>query len=115
MSDKPLITVTGATGQQGGAVVRALLDRGKFRVRAVTRSTESSAAKALASQGVELARADYDDRESLDKAFEGSHGVFLVTDYWKACGCNLEKELQQGKKLGDSAKQVVLIMWYGAP
>ena len=65
--NKPFITVTGATGSQGGAVVQAILKRGKFRVRAVTRNPESSAAKALASQGCEVVKADMTDEASLVK------------------------------------------------
>ena len=56
MSEKLTVVVTGATGQQGGAVVKNLLERG-HEVRAVTRSTDSAKARELANAGVTLVRA----------------------------------------------------------
>ena len=63
------IAVTGATGTQGGAVARALLEAG-WKVRGITRKTDSDAAKKLASQGAEVVSASFDDQASLEKAFE---------------------------------------------
>ena len=63
------IAVTGATGAQGGAVARVLLEAG-WNVRAITRNTESDAAKALKSQGAEVVQASFDDESALTKAFE---------------------------------------------
>jgi taspase (threonine aspartase 1) len=110
---KPIITVTGATGSQGGAVVQALLKRDKFRVRAVTRNPESSIAKALASHGCEVVKADMTDKASLVKAFEGAHGAFLVTDFLGSCQSKAEKELEQGRCLADAAKEAGLkhVVW----
>ena len=54
MASKPIVVVTGATGQQGGGVVDALLDDGKWTVRAITRSPDSEKAKALSQRGVEV-------------------------------------------------------------
>jgi uncharacterized protein YbjT (DUF2867 family) len=73
---KKLIAVIGATGQQGGAVVRALQAQGQFNVRALTRN--SSKHRGL---GDEVVEADLDHPESLKAAFAGAHGVFLVTAY----------------------------------
>ena len=80
----PVIAVCGATGKQGGAVVDALLARGggRFAVRGVSRNCSSPKAKALASRGVELACADFDDPASLRRAFDGAHGAFCVTNFW---------------------------------
>lgn len=64
--------VFGSTGVQGGGVVQALLKDGVYKVRGVTRNPESSNATALASQGVEMVRADYDDTDSLAKAINVS-------------------------------------------
>src|SRR5438309_521252 len=75
---KQLIAVTGATGQQGGAVVRALQTRGQFKVRALTRNPGKH--RELADEVVE---ADLDSPESLKAAFEGAYGVFLVTNFWE--------------------------------
>lgn len=66
-----LIVVCGATGGLGGSVVRRMLGEG-WRVRGITRNTESASAKALAETGVELTTANYDDFATLEKAFEVS-------------------------------------------
>ena len=63
------IAVTGATGAQGGSVARVLLEAG-WKVRAITRNSQSEAAKKLASQGAQVVEASFDDESSLQKAFE---------------------------------------------
>ena len=78
-NSKKLIAVIGATGQQGGAVVRALLGQGQFKVRALTRNPEKH--RGLADEVVE---ADLNRPATLRAAFEGAHGVFLVTNFWEA-------------------------------
>ena len=75
---KKLIAVVGATGQQGGGVVRALQARGQFRVRALTRDPDKHPELAD-----EVVRADLNLPETLKAAFEGAHGVFLVTNFWE--------------------------------
>src|SRR5882672_10167368 len=75
---KELIAVFGATGQQGGAVVRALQAQGQFKVRALTRNPGKH--RGLAAEVVE---ADLDRPEALEAALEGAHGVFLVTNFWE--------------------------------
>src|SRR5436309_15833406 len=86
-NNKKLIAVIGATGQQGGGVVRALQARGQFRVRALTRNPDKH--RELAEEVVE---ADLDQPETLNAAFEGAHGVFLVTNFWAHGGAD---ELKQ--------------------
>ena len=76
--DRKLIAVIGATGHQGGAVVRALQASGQFRVRALTRNPGKH--RELAEEVVE---ADLDRPETLKAAFEGAYGVFLVTNFWE--------------------------------
>jgi uncharacterized protein YbjT (DUF2867 family) len=73
----PLITVFGATGNQGGAVARSLLKNPSFKVRALTRNPSSDASQALASQGAEVHQADGFDKKSMLSAFAGSWGVFV--------------------------------------
>jgi len=73
-----LIAVIGATGQQGGAVVRALQASGQFKVRALTRDPGKH--RGIAD---EVVKADLDRPETLKDAFEGAHGVFLVTNNWE--------------------------------
>jgi len=75
---KKLIAVIGATGQQGGSVVRALLAQGQFKVRALTRNPGKH--RGLADEVVE---ADFARPETLEAAFAGAHGVFLVTNFWE--------------------------------
>lgn len=75
-----IIVVTGITGKQGGATAQALLDKG-FKVRGITRNVDSSRAKSWVEKGVELTTADLNDQASLEKAFEGAYGVFLITDH----------------------------------
>ena len=103
MSDKKIIAVTGATGAQGGGLVRAILadDSGEFAVRAITRHTESDKAEALAASGAEMVAADLDDVASLERAFEGAHGVFCLTNFWEHF--SPEKEAQQVANLAQAA------------
>lgn len=75
----PIVVATGATGTQGGAVARELLERG-YRVRALTRNTEQPAAAALRAAGAQVVQGNYDDGDSLRAAMQGAHGVFAVTD-----------------------------------
>ncbi len=85
MSDKKIIAVIGATGAQGGGLVRAIAaDRGgAFTARAITRNPASDKAQALAALGVEVVAGDADDAPSLDRAFAGAHGAFCVTNFWE--------------------------------
>jgi uncharacterized protein YbjT (DUF2867 family) len=77
-TNKKLIAVAGATGQQGGAVVRALQAGNQFKVRALTRNPAKH--RELAD---EVIQADLNRPETLRAAFEGAHGVFLVTNPWE--------------------------------
>src|SRR5258705_3360653 len=77
-TSKKLIAVIGATGLQGGSVVRALQARGQFKVRAFTRNPDKH--RGLAD---EVVAADLNRPETLKAAFKGAHGVFLVTNFWE--------------------------------
>jgi len=96
-----IVLVTGATGRQGGAVVRHLLSQG-WKLRALSRDPASAAAKALADRGVEVVRGDLEDPQSLSNAAGGTYGVFSVQDFW-AVGAR--REIQQGKNLADAASK----------
>src|SRR5213080_2155097 len=98
---KGVIVVTGATGQQGGAVARELLAR-KHTVRAMTRKPDSDAAKALARKGAELVKGDLNDAESLRRALQGAWGVFAVQNTWEA---GVEGEEAQGKRIAELARK----------
>src|ERR1700694_5991162 len=78
-NNKKLIAVIGATGQQGGGVLRALQASGQFKVRALTRNPDKH--RELAD---EVVAADLGKPEPLKAAFEGAHGVFLVTNFQEA-------------------------------
>ena len=99
-ADKTVL-VTGATGQQGGAVIRHMLPKG-WKLRALTRNPASREAKALALQGVEVVQGDLDDPASLARAVDGVYGVYSVQDFW-AVGAR--REVQQGKNLAVIAKK----------
>jgi len=101
---KKTIAVVGATGAQGGGLVRAILadPSGGFAARALTRDPQSDKAKALAALGAEVVKADVDDPKSLARAFEGAHGAFCVTFYWDHF--SPEKELAQARAMAQAAK-----------
>ena len=95
-----LVLVSGSTGNQGGAVARALLERG-FPVRALTRDPEKPEAQALTERGTEVVQGDLEDRTSIDQALEGIYGVFSVQNFWEV---GYDREVQQGTTLADAAK-----------
>ncbi|MCB9895369.1 MAG: NmrA/HSCARG family protein [Planctomycetes bacterium] len=99
MAGDKTILITGATGQQGGAVLKHLKSRG-FKLRALTRNPDSDKAKALGS-GVEVVKGDLNDEASLKAALKGAWGVFAVQNTWEA---GVEGEEAQGKRLAELAK-----------
>ena len=110
---KRIIAVVGATGAQGGGLVRAILNdkNGPFTVRAITRNVNSEKAKALADAGAEVVAADLDDVKSLKKAFEGAHGAFCVTNFWEHF--KPEKEISQARNMAEAAKDAAVqhVIW----
>ena len=107
-NNKKLIAVIGATGQQGGGVLRALQARGQFKVRALTRNPDKH--RELAEEVVE---ADFYKTETLKAAFEGAHGVFLVTNFREAGS----RELKQATAAIRAAKDagVKHLVWSTLP
>ncbi len=99
-ADKTVL-ITGATGQQGGAVIRHMLAKG-WHLRALTRNSSGDTALNLARQGVELAQGDLDDPASLEDAAHGVYGIYSVQNFWKV---GAQREVQQGKNLADVAKK----------
>ena len=93
------VAVVGATGTQGGATVRSLLKYG-YRVRGLTRNTNTDKARSLNDLGVEVVYADLDDAMSLSSALRGADAVFGVTTPF---GTNVDIEIAQGKRLVDAA------------
>ncbi|CAI7612241.1 hypothetical protein CBS147355_9713 [Penicillium roqueforti] len=103
-----LITVFGATGNQGGSVIDAILNDSQlskeFKIRGITRDTTKKSAQDLAKRGVDVVSANLDSVESLTAALKGSHTVFLVTNYWETM--NADVEYSQGKNVTDVSKAV---------
>jgi uncharacterized protein YbjT (DUF2867 family) len=104
MADKKIIAVVGATGAQGGGLVRAILaDRGgSFAARALTRHPDAEKARTLAAAGAEVVAADLDDQGSLARAFAGAYGAFCLTNFWEHF--SPEKELAQAGHMARAAK-----------
>ena len=98
-----VISVVGATGAQGGGVVRALLKQDDWQVRAVTRNAGSETALRLAERGCEIAEADLNNPDTLFEALQGSHGLFAVTNFWDRA--TRLGEFEQGRNLVDAAKE----------
>jgi uncharacterized protein YbjT (DUF2867 family) len=113
MSDRKVIAVVGATGAQGGGLVRAILNdpNGGFAARVLTRDVNGAKAKEFASLGAEIVAADVDNPESLKKAFEGAYAAYCVTFFW--AHFSPEKEMAEAKAMADAAKAAGLrhVIW----
>ncbi len=99
---KKIIAVVGATGAQGGGLVRAICRDGEFAARAVVRDPSSEKARALAALGAEVVSGDVDDAESLARAFAGAYGTYCVTFYW--AHTSPEREMRQARNLAQASK-----------
>ena len=104
MPEKKIIAVVGATGAQGGGLVRAILadTSGEFSVRAITRDVNSDKAKALKAAGAEVVAGDVDDEASLTNAFKGAYGAYCVTFFW--AHFSPEKENANATNMAKAAK-----------
>jgi uncharacterized protein YbjT (DUF2867 family) len=122
MTDKKIIAVVGATGAQGGGLVRAILAdaAGPFTARALTRNAGSDAARELASYGAEVIEADLDDETSVRKAFDGAYGAYVMTNFWaqrtpeqEQVRTRAEMELDQAAAAARAAKDTELqhVVW----
>jgi uncharacterized protein YbjT (DUF2867 family) len=113
MANEKIIAVVGATGAQGGGLVRAILSDkgGDYSVRALTRNPGSDKAKELERLGAEVVRADVGDAESLKKAFRGAYGAFCVTFFWEHF--SPEKEAAHAGAMARAAKDAGLrhVIW----
>jgi uncharacterized protein YbjT (DUF2867 family) len=98
------IAVMGATGSQGGAVVKAFhnLDNSNFKIRAITRNPDSEKAKAVESMVDEVVKADGDDVDSLVAAFQGCHGVYVVSNFWE--DMDVRHEMKTIRTIKDALK-----------
>lgn len=97
-----VVVISGATGQQGGATLRALAGKG-FTIRALTRTPDSDKAQALKALGAELVKAELDDEASVRAALTGAWGAFAVQNTWTA---GVEGEEAQGHRFAKIAREV---------
>jgi uncharacterized protein YbjT (DUF2867 family) len=108
-----IIAVAGATGAQGGGVVRAILadKTGGFAARALTRDPKSDKARALADLGAEVVQADLHDPASVRRAFDGAYGAYCVTFYW--AHMSPDTEMQEARSMAEAAKSARLqhVIW----
>ncbi|MDE2091534.1 MAG: NmrA/HSCARG family protein [Gammaproteobacteria bacterium] len=104
MPGKDIIAVVGATGAQGGGLVRAIMrdPSGAFSARAITRDVNSEKARELARLGAKVVAADIDDEASLTRALEGAHSAFFVTFFW--AHFSPEKEKAEVRNMARAAK-----------
>lgn len=111
--NRKIIAVVGATGSQGGGLVRSILDErdGEFAVRAITRNPQSDKARALAAAGAEVVQADVDDPAALRRAFQGAYGAYCVTSFWDHLSA--DRELEQARTLAQAVRdaQVQHVVW----
>ena len=117
MASKKIITVVGATGNQGGGVLSAFLGNPDYQIRATTRRPSSDSAKELTAKGVEVVSADINDVESLKAAFAGSHIIYAITDFFEPFFKlgpkeGMEIEIQQGINLARAASATPTLEHY---
>ena len=99
----PILLITGATGNQGGATIDDLLRRpSRWHIRALVRDSAKPAAKALAARGVALVQGDLNDAASLRTALNDAHGVLSVQT---PMGQGPEGEVRQGMQLATLAAE----------
>lgn len=113
MADRKVIAVVGATGAQGGGLVRAILEdpSGEFAVRAITRDLGSEKARALARLGADVVAADLHDPASVERAFQGAFGAYCVTFFW--AHFSPETEIAEARAMAHAAARAGLehVVW----
>lgn len=103
--NRKLITVFGATGQQGGVVIRAMSAKQDFWLRGLTRDLNGKRAKVLRERGVEMVKVDLEDPSSIEAAIQNSYGVFLVTSFCGEGYPEKEKEIRLGETVAKACKK----------
>jgi uncharacterized protein YbjT (DUF2867 family) len=113
MSNPRIIAVVGATGAQGGGLVRAILADAAngFRARAITRKANGDKAAELRKLGADVVEADLDNEASVAKAFEGAYGAYCVTNFWEHF--TPAKEVSQARNMAQAARTAKLehVVW----
>ena len=119
MAPSQLLTVFGATGNQGGSVIANVLANpqlsAQYKIRGVNRDSSKPSAQKLAAQGVEMVQADLNDPESVKTAVTGSNAVFAVTNYWETMSKPIE--VKQGRNIAEACKAtgVEHLIWASLP
>ena len=113
MSDKKTIAVLGATGSQGGGLVRAILDdpAASFAVRALTRNADSDRARELADKGATVVEADLNNPAGLRHAFSGAHGAYVVTNFFESMSADVEKAQARAAAHAVKDAEVAHVIW----
>ena len=113
MAPKKIIAVIGATGNQGGGLIRAILNDAseEFVPRALTRTPDSDKAKSLAELGAEVVAADLNDPKSIIEAYQGADAAYCVTFFWQHL--SPEKELAHARTMAEAANEagVQHVIW----
>ncbi|CAF3636905.1 unnamed protein product [Rotaria socialis] len=111
---KPVIVVVGATDQQGGSVINALINSNKWTVRGLSRNISSEGSQKLIANGVQIISCNIDCFDECVEAFKDAYGVFAMTNYWE---CGMTKEYEQGMNMVNAAKQqgVRHFIWSSLP
>lgn len=112
---KEIISVVGGTGAQGGGVVDALLASGQYAVRVPSRNPASASAEALKARGVHVVKGDLLEPSSLQAAFEGAHGAFLVSNFWDPTQMQKETEIGNAAVTVARAAGVQHFIWSTLP
>lgn len=106
MAGKKILVVFGATGNQGGSVIKSILSDPKtaseFKIRGITRDPSKPNAQALTAKGVQCVAADINSKDQIKSALQGAFAVFAVTNYWEKMDAELETK--QGRNVADLAK-----------
>lgn len=112
LTQKKIFVVLGATGAQGGPVVKYLLANSSslYQVRAVTRDPSKPASQELAKLGAEVVKGDFDDASSIEAAFESANIIFAITNFWDQYSYNVE--VKQGKLINELAAAVPTLEHY---
>ncbi|CAF2112324.1 unnamed protein product [Rotaria magnacalcarata] len=111
---KPVIVVVGATGQQGGSVINALINSNRWTVRGLSRNISSEGSQKLIANGVQMISCNIDCFDECVEAFKDAYGVFAMTNYWE---CGMTKEYEQGMNMVNAATQqgVKHFIWSSLP
>ena len=113
MTARKIIAVFGATGAQGGGLVRSILadPDGEYVARAITRNPQSDKARALSDAGVEVVAADADDASTLAPALAGAYGAFCVTNFWEHLNADREGMQAAAMARATHAAGVKHVVW----